>query len=185
MTMRCCHTARQMRLSTSRAVPHAVGGSAGARRRRVLTGYHRAPSSPQTAGSHAHADPARRIQWCTWEACRSGYRRGICATTGGVPERVRVWAWDGLRRTSLPLPAKLSMCCPAERACPKPINRGLPGQRKHQDLLTTQRNSPHPVPKSWQHATSAQESFRMAAVARQSASVSVPWNASFVLVPPP
>lgn len=34
-------------------------------RRHVPPWFHPTPSFPQTAGSHA--DPARRIRWCTWQ----------------------------------------------------------------------------------------------------------------------
>ena len=58
------------------------------RRRHVLSWFHPTPSFPQTAGSHA--DPARRPPHSVVHMAglrTSGYRRWLCATTGGVPER--------------------------------------------------------------------------------------------------
>jgi hypothetical protein len=79
-------------------------------------------------GAGTHADPACSIRWCTWQ--RPGYRRGICATTGGVPERVRV-------RHGLTCGGRVCRCHKSLVSATRQSNHGLLRKRNPLDSLTT------------------------------------------------
>lgn len=75
----------------------------------------------------------RRIRWCTWQACAP-----LDIAVGSVL-RLAECPSGRRRTTSAAASQKLSICCPAERPCPEPINPRTLGKplRSGLALLTT------------------------------------------------
>lgn len=116
-------------------MPLDASAGAGRRRHNILTWY--APSSPQTAGSHA--DPARRIRLAVHMAdldiaVNPVLRLAECPSGCGCD-----MGWRAANESAA-ASQKLSLHCPAKQPCPEPINPRILKSKtiaEGQDLLTT------------------------------------------------